>query len=154
MYQNEFIPVTFVLKLKLPDLANLKRWTDITSYFIDKYVQEISKHKDVYIGHIKAIFTGNETDYIKLSIYKKDIPINSEYLGDGEYREIELIINSIVHGVDEETSFRTLNQKCEECRKQFMIEYKVKLEKHSDHGQHDSHYHTDNDENSHSHNNL
>ncbi|NTW71520.1 MAG: hypothetical protein HGA49_04685 [Eubacteriaceae bacterium] len=137
MYQNEFNPVTFILKLKLPEFTYLNRWTDITSYIIEKYAQELAMESEVYIGHIKAIFIGNEKDYIKLSIYKKDIPVNSEYSGEGEYQEIELIINSIVHGVDAETSIKILEKICQECKKQFLIDYDIKLEEHNSHGQHD-----------------
>ncbi|WP_041225777.1 MULTISPECIES: hypothetical protein [unclassified Dehalobacter] len=141
MYQNEFNPITFILELKLPDPTIVKRWTDITSYIIEKYAQELSKNDDVFIGHIKAIFTGGEKDYIKLSIYRKDIPVNSECSGDGTYNEIKLIINSIVHNVDEETSIRTLDQICDKCRKQFLIGYDVKLESHKEHSQYNGHVH-------------
>lgn len=136
MYQNEFNPVTFILKLKLTDYAYLRRWADITGYVIEKYSQELAMAKEVYIGHIKAIFIGSEKDYIRLSVYKKDIPVNSEYAGEGEYQEIELIINSIVHGVDIETSIRTLEKICLECKKQFLIDYDIKHEMHNSHGQH------------------
>lgn len=126
MYQNKFVPVTLVLRLSLPEDTNLDRWCDITAFILEAYAKALTKEEGVYIGHIKALFEGAGSDYIKLSIFKEDIPVGTEVLGSNKYKEINLLVNSIVYGVDEEVSVNALRKVFEDYRN-LLIDYEIEI---------------------------
>lgn len=132
MYQNEFKPTTFILKMSLSEETQLERWCDIAGFVLETYAKALTETDGVYIGHIKALFQGVADDYIKLSIYKEDIPVGIEVFGSSKYREISFIINSIVYGVDEGLSLQTLKQVFVGYQN-FLINYEITLIDKHDH---------------------
>jgi len=141
VHQNQFIPVTFLLKLSLPEETNLERWGKITALVLESYAKTLTKGEGVYIGHIKALFEGDGSDYIKLSIYKEDIPVGVEISGQNNYSTVQLTVNSIVCGVDEEMSLDTMRDVFNEYRN-LLIDYEIESisEHHDDHHEHHDHH--------------
>ncbi|NTW72700.1 MAG: hypothetical protein HGA49_10745 [Eubacteriaceae bacterium] len=125
MYQEEFVPVSFKLKIKRKYTVNLKYWAEIMKNIFDLYAEEICKNNDCHIGHIKALFTGKEKDYIKLSIIKKGLPAETDFEGINKYPAIELIVNSIVSSVDQKMSLAAMKSACKSLEKKFQIKTQI-----------------------------
>ncbi|MBK5243984.1 MAG: hypothetical protein JJE18_02975 [Eubacteriaceae bacterium] len=107
MYQNEFetlaLEVTFISRKKMPD----KRWQEMSSYFIEKYVEQLEKAEKVVIGHIKGLLELENNNFIKLSCIRYDLPINSEILKTGgSSLEGHLTFNAIISGLNKEKSIQ------------------------------------------------
>jgi hypothetical protein len=134
MEHKDLNPVTFQAVFKLPEKTNLVRWGDILRYYLTMYSEKISKNKGVFIGHIKAFYLGVEGSYIKVNIYKQDIPADLTINGQEELSCIMVTVNSLVYGVTEEDTTTALDYVTDKLRSQFMVqsEYYVKKSEHTD----------------------
>ena len=129
MHQTEFKPETFKLKIVASESIDIRRWSDILAFIVTEYAKLLTAQKGVYIGHIKALFEGVGQEYIKLSIYKEDIPVDIEFVGDSHYKELDLIINSIVYGVEQTLSLNALDQACQKYQNS-LIKYEIEIVHH------------------------
>lgn len=133
MYQSEFHPVSFVVDLSAPDKIQIDRWAQILDYYISAYSKEITKKKNAYIGHIKAISIINKNDYIKLSIYKKDIPAAIDKKGESKISNICVSINSFVYRVNYEETIKIFQNVSNVMEKQFLIKTIINVSKDNHH---------------------
>jgi hypothetical protein len=101
MYQNTFetlaIETTLSSRLPIPN----EKWQEIGCFFIQSYLEQLSKTEKYVIGHIKGLIELADDGFIKLSCVSRDKPINCEsHSTGGNIREGRLTFNGIVSGID------------------------------------------------------
>ncbi|MFZ7121121.1 MAG: hypothetical protein ACOWWH_09245 [Eubacteriaceae bacterium] len=121
MYQSEFNPVSFEIQISLIDETSIGRWAEILKYFMTIYAKSISKKEKSYIGHIKAISIIDNDNYIKLSIYRSDIPAELDKNGNSSTKTLIVSINSFVYGVDYNETITTFKEICKKMKKEFLL---------------------------------
>ncbi len=122
MHQIVFSPVTFQIQLSLPENSVIQRWGDILNYYFSLYAKELCNRPDVYIGHIKAIAILQDQEYIRYSKFKLDIAADLLIKGQSLYKTIAITVNSLVYGVTEEDSLRTMKYVAEKLEREFLLE--------------------------------
>ena len=68
MYQEEFTPVVFNVRLSSNQALPVEKWRSRVHDVLHLYVDQIRKNDDRVIGHIKALAQINEKDFIKYPI--------------------------------------------------------------------------------------
>lgn len=129
MDHKDLIPVTVQVTFLLPEKASIQRWGDIIRYYLTKYSEYLCNKKSVYIGHIKAFYSGTKNSFIKVNIFKREIPADILVKGYADVDNITLTVNSLVYGVTEEETVAALQYVSEEIEKQFMIRSNYVLKK-------------------------
>lgn len=121
MYQTKFNPVSFKIQISLIEKTSIEHWAEILKYLLTIYAKSITKKEKAYIGHIKAISIIDKDNYIKLSIYKSDIPAEVDKKGDACINNLIVSINSFVYGVDYEETKTVFNNICKAIKKEFLL---------------------------------
>lgn len=141
MEHKDLIPVTYQITLSLPEKSNLIRWGDIVRYFLSLYAEQLCQKKGVYIGHIKAIYPGAENSFIKVNIYKCEIPAGVVIKGQTETDSMEITVNSLVYGASEKDSLAAVQYVSKVLQKEFMVKTEYVLKKSHKEAKHYGHSH-------------
>lgn len=113
MYQEEFLPVVFNIRLLSQQALPVEKWRSRIHDVLYLYVDQICKNEDRVIGHIKALAQINEKDFIKYSCISDSNAINSNFHGNHQdLFDINVIINSLVSNISENESRFFLERSC------------------------------------------
>ncbi|WP_303870293.1 hypothetical protein [Acetobacterium wieringae] len=110
MYQNIFETLAIETTLTLRQAGSSKKWQEIGCFFIQNYLEQLSKTENFMIGHIKAIIELGEDRFIRLSSVDLNKPVNCELNGaDRESCKGHLTFNAIVSGIDKKKNLRNFH---------------------------------------------
>jgi hypothetical protein len=105
MYQNVFQTLAIETKLLSRQALQNEKWLEIGCFFIQNYVEQLSKAEKITIGHIKGLIELDEGNFIKFSSVAADRPVNAEILNSqGNSQEGRLTFNAIVANISKETN--------------------------------------------------
>ncbi|MDK2942210.1 MAG: hypothetical protein PWP56_1723 [Acetobacterium sp.] len=122
MYQDEFLPVVFNVRLSSNQALPVEKWRSRIYDVLHLYVDQICKNEEHMIGHIKALAQIDEHDFIKYSCVSSNNVINSKF--HGEHKEvfnINMIVNSLVSNISEDESRVFLERSCRSLEKRDSI---------------------------------
>lgn len=101
MYQNTFETLAIETTLSSRQLIPNEKWQEIGCFFIQNYLEQLSKTEKYVIGHIKGLIEMGDDGFVKLSCVSQDQPVNCEGQSTGgSTREGHLTFNGIVSGID------------------------------------------------------
>lgn len=147
MYQDEFLPVVFTVRLSSNQALPVEKWRSRIYDVLHVYVDQICKNEDRMIGHIKALAQIDEHDFIKYSCVSNANAINSKF--HGEHREIfkiNMIVNSLVSNISESESRLFLERSCRSLEKRDAV-IRIEIEKAQELPEkHHHHHHGDGDD--------
>lgn len=110
MYQNIFETLAIETTLTLRQAGSSKEWQEIGCFFLENYLEQLSKTENFMIGHIKAIIELGDDRFIRLSSVALNKPVNCEFNGtDRQNSKGHLTFNAIVSGVDKKRNLQNFH---------------------------------------------
>lgn len=110
MYQNIFETLAIETTLTLRQAGTSEKWQDIGCFFIQNYLEQLSKTENFIIGHIKAIIELGDDSFIRLSSVMLNKPVSCEFNGvDRQSWKGHLTFNAIVSGVDKKKNLQNFH---------------------------------------------
>jgi hypothetical protein len=142
MDHKDLKPVTFQTTLELPEKINLDCWGNILRDYLTMYSIEISKKPGAFIGHIKAFYSGHGESFIKINIYKPDIPADLLIKGEEELSRIMITVNSLVYGVTQEETVTAIDCVTGKLKDKYLVETEYYIKQSGDNNAtHCGHHH-------------
>ncbi|WP_195683270.1 hypothetical protein [Alkalibacter mobilis] len=111
------------ISLEKTTREELANWSELLEQIFNCYANQVCDSNKCHIGHIKAIFTGVGKDFIKVNIYKRELPADVVYDGVNSYQRIDIIVNSIINNISSETSVKVI----EKCSKAIALKNQVAI---------------------------
>lgn len=101
MYQNTFETLAVETMLTARQKINNEKWQEIGSFFIQNYVEQLSKQEKAVIGHVKGLLELEADNFIKFSCVSQNRPVDSEMFNqEGSSSAGRLTFNAIVSGIE------------------------------------------------------
>lgn len=110
MYQNTFETLVVATTLIARQKTDNKKWQEIGSFFIQNYVEQLSKQEKAVIGHVKGLLELDNDNFIKFSCVSQNRPVDSEMFNqEGSSSAGRLTFNAIVSGIEKNKNIQNFH---------------------------------------------
>ena len=110
MYQNTFETLAVATTLIARQKTDNKKWQEIGSFFIQNYVEQLSKQEKAVIGHVKGLLELETDNFIKFSCVSQNRPVDSEMFNqEGSSSAGRLTFNAIVSGIEKNKNIQNFH---------------------------------------------
>ena len=110
MYQNTFETLAVATTLIARQKTDNKKWQEIGSFFIQNYVEQLSKQEKAVIGHVKGLLELDNDNFIKFSCVSQNRPVDSEMFNqEGSSSAGRLTFNAIVSGIEKNKNIQNFH---------------------------------------------
>lgn len=132
-------PYAVLQSWHLPDAKG--QWKSILGAYLQKIAQRCIDKGECVVGHIKALSTFSDQNYLRISVIAPHIPANFEGDEPADCTELELTVNVLVYGLERSTIEKITRETANEiaCQRKGAVHHKDIS--HTGENLHHSHHH-------------